>query len=330
MQEEVRFGDSILRATALGRKGLDGKTVDLEQVHREIDRLAAKIRPLLAGRKTPRETVSAINHLLFDREGFTYDCVAGDPENYLLDRVVFRKRGNCLGLTSLYLILAERLSIPLVGVYVPSHCFVRYEEGGIRFNIETGDRGAEWENGRYLREFHLEADRPYLRSLGKKEMLGVYLKSLGAAFSRRGMEEEAIALYRASAALHPSLPDARFNLGVSFQKTGRTEEAIREYRRAIELDPELAVARDNLAVALARTGRFREALEQSRKASALDPRNTITRGNLAATLCACGKLEEGIREFRKVLEIDPGNPRALAGLAKALEMHRTGTVETDP
>jgi len=314
---EVRFGESILRATALGRRGLDGETVDLERLEREIDRLAAQIRPLPAGRKDPRETVSAIGRLLFDRERFSYDCAAGDPDNFLLDRVLARKRGNCLGLSSLYLILAERLSIPLVGVYLPSHCFVRYEEAGIRFNIETGDRGAEWGNGRYLREFGLSADRPYLRSLGRKQMLAVYLKSLGAAFSRGGREEEAIALYRASAALYPALPDAWFNLGVSFQKTGRRGEAIAQYRRAIALDPGLAVARDNLAVALAREGRFPEALEQSRKAAALAPNNPVTRGNLAATLCACGMLEEGIREFRKVLRIDPGNARALAGLAKA-------------
>src|SRR4030066_132980 len=82
------------------------------------------------------DALAALNRVLFVEEGFTYDCVAGNPDNYLLDRVMKNKRGNCLGLTTLYLLLAERLSLPLHGVYVPSHCFVRYEDGGGRINSE--------------------------------------------------------------------------------------------------------------------------------------------------------------------------------------------------
>ena len=324
---EVPLGKTLLLVSSLGRKGLDGETIDPDVVEKEIDRLADRIRPALADRKDPRDVISALNRFLFDREGFTYDCVAGNTDNYLLDRVIARRRGNCLGLTALYLALAERLSLPLYGVYVPSHCFVRYEGAGVRFNIETGDKGAEWENGRYLREFGLAEGRPYLKSLGRKETVGVYLKSLGAAFSRRGMEAEAIDLYGMAAAFHPGLPDARFNLGVSYQKIGRLDEAVEEYRQALVLDPGLAVARDNLGVALARKGLFIEALAEARKATDLAPRSTVSRGNLAATLCACGMLEEGIREYRKILEIDPGNARSLSALA---ERHRASSEASLP
>lgn len=311
---DIPIGKTLILASAFGRERLDGETIDPDAVEKEIDRLAGKVRPALLDRSDPRKVVSALNRFLFDEEGFTYDCAAGNPDNYLLDRVIARRRGNCLGLTAMYLVLAERLSLPLHGVYVPSHCFVRYEDAGVRFNIETGEKGADRGDGRYVRDFGLAEDRPYLQSLGRKEMIGVYLKSLGAAFSRKGMEVEALGLYREAAAFYPGLPDIHFNAGVSSQKMGRLDEAIARYRRAVDLDPGLAVARDNLGVALARKGLFVEALTEARKATALAPRNAVSRGNLAATLCACGMLEEGIREFRKVLEIDPGNPRALAGL----------------
>lgn len=313
---DVSLERVLLLASEAG-SDLTGRPFDPVAVGREIDRLADGARSAVRGRKDPRKIVAALNRFLFRKEGYTYDCAAGNPDFYLLDRMIAGKRGNCLGLTALYLILAERLSLPIHGVYVPSHCFARFDDGSVRINIETGERGGERDDGRYRRDFGLEEGRPYPMSLGKKQMAGLYLKSLGASFSRKGLDERALGLYRAAAALSPGLPDVYFNAGVSLQKMGRLEEAIALYRLALELDPGLAVARDNLGVSLARKGDYTGALPEARKAVELAPRSSVSRGNLAATLCACGRLEEGIREFEKVLENDPGNRRALAGLAKA-------------
>ncbi len=314
---EIPFGKTLILASSLAAGDLFGESVDPSIVEEEVRRLAERIRPALLDRSDPRKVVSVLNRFLFVEERFAYDCDAGKPDNYLLDRVIANRRGNCLGLTSLYLILAERLSLPLRGVYVPSHCFVRYEEGGVRINIETGEKGAERDDGRYRREFGLTGERPYLRSLGGKEMIGVYLKSIGAAYSRKGMEDRALRLYREAAVFFPGLPDAYFNAGVSLHKTGSIDEAIAQYRRALDLDPDLAVARDNLAVALAKNGRLLEALAEARKAAAMRPGNSVTLSNLAAILCACGMTEEGIGVYRRALEIDPGNAKVLAGLTKA-------------
>ena len=315
--EEIPLGKTLVRISSTVGGDLTGVPVDPAAVEKEISRLAGKLSDALGEERNPREVIAALNRILFVEEGFTYDCVAGNPDNYLLHRVIANKRGNCLGLTSLYLLLAERLSLPLHGVYVPSHCFVRYEDAGVRINIETGEKGAEWEDERYLRKFQLARGWPYMRSLGRKEMIAVYLKSLGAAYSRKGREDHALRLYREAAGFYPGLPDVYFNAGVSFQKKGMLDEAIAQYRRALDFDPDLAVARDNIGVALAKKGLFPEALAEARKAASLRPRNPVTLGNLAATLCANGMVEEGIREYRKVLEIDPDNARALAGLTKA-------------
>ena len=311
------FLESILAVSYPQGRDRDGRPVDTDAVRKEIDGLAARLRPLVADRTNPGRVVTALNRFLFEEQRFAYDPAPGNTDNYLPDRVLARKRGNCLGLSVLSLALAERLGLPLRGVYLPSHCFLRYEDGDARINLETAEKGAEWDDARYARVFGLTEDRPYLRSLGNGEMIGVYLKSLGAARSRERREEEALALYRCAAHRAPGLPDVPYNAGVSYQKMGRLDEAIAQYRKALSLDPALAPARDNLGVALARQGRFREALEEARTAVSLDPGNVASRGNLAATFCACGLTKEGIREFEKILEADPRNARALRGLAKA-------------
>ncbi|MGE5190405.1 MAG: transglutaminase family protein [Gemmatimonadota bacterium] len=314
---DVPFIESILDYSYPGGRDRDGRPVDTAAVAREIDRLAGRLRPLVEDRADPRRVVAALNRLLYEDEGFTYDPAPGDTDNYLPDRVLARRRGNCLGLTVLALAIGERLGLPLRAAYLPSHCFLRYEDDGVRINIETAEKGAEWDDARYARAFGVTADRPYLRSLGKREMIGVYLKSLGAACSRRGREEEALALYACASHCAPELPDVPYNAGVSCQKMGKLDEAIAFYRRALALDPSLAPARDNLGVALAMQGRYAEALEQARKAVALDPAKLSSRVNLAATFCACGMTADGIREFEEILAVDPGNARALKGLAQA-------------
>ena len=314
---ESPFLSAILRHSAQGSRDLLGLPVDPALPEREIERLADRLRPEVSGAVDGGEVVSAFRRILLVEEGFTYDKSASDPGNYLLGSVLARKKGNCLGLSMLYLALADRLGLPFRGVYVPSHCFVRYEGSGAHVNVEFAEGGASWEDDRYRREFRVRPGRPYLFSLAPAEMLGVFLKTLGAGYSRKGREEDALRLYDEARRLYPGLPDVHYNAGVSLQKLGRLDDASGMYRRALEIDPEMAPARDNLGILLARQGRYGEAIEEALRAVELEPWNAGARGNLAAAYCGCGRLAEGIREYRMAVEIDPANRRAHSGLARA-------------
>lgn len=282
-ESEISLSGTLFLVSARASRELECRDADGGLVEKELDRIARRVIVHAGDLKDPARTVSALNRVLFYEDGFVYDPNAGNPENYLLDRVLARKHGNCLGLTSVYLALAEKLKIPLGGVYVPGHCFVRYEGSGNRINIETGEGGGERKNAWYSKKYRLKDGSPYLRTLGRREMIGVYLKSLGAAYSRKGRDEEALRIYREAANFFPTLPDAYFNAGVSFQKMGKMEDAVAQYRRALALDPDMAPAR----------------------------------GNLGSALCGCGKLEDGIVEFRKALDLNPKNASVRSGLAKA-------------
>ncbi|TRZ99230.1 MAG: tetratricopeptide repeat protein [Deltaproteobacteria bacterium] len=307
----------VVRDSARGSRDLLGLPVDPSMVKHEIQRLAERLRPEVSRASDEGQVVEAFRRVLLIEEGFVYDKSSSDPGNYLLETVLARKKGNCLGLSMLYLSIADRLGVPFRGVYVPSHCFVRYEGKTIRRNVEFAEGGASWEDERYRREFRIRPGRPYLVSLAPTEMMGVFLKTLGAGYSRKGREEEALRLYGEANRFYPGLPDVHYNAGVSLQRLGRNDEAIAKYRRALDLDPEMAAARENLSVLLAGQGRYEEAIEEARQAVELEPWNASTRGKLAAAYCGCGRLDEGIQEYRAAIEIDPGNRRLQSGLERA-------------
>jgi len=279
---EHRVTGAWLGHSAAAGRDLGGFPADEEKTARELSRLADRLRPALAAEKGGAGVVGAFRRVLLKEEGFRYDAAPGDVRNFLAGEVVGRKRGNCLGLSLLWLSLAEQLGVPFRGVYVPGHCFVRYEGGGFRVNVEFSDRGAPRKDEFYLQRFRLTERGPYLRSLTGPEMTGVFLKSLGAAYAGKGMHAKALDLYAEAERLYPGLPDVHYNAGVSLQRLGRADEAIAKYRLAVSLDPNLVVAR----------------------------------GNLASTLAACGDYDEGIREYRKALDLDPANAKAREGLAK--------------
>ena len=108
-----------------------------------LDEMALEIRERLHQKKLRADfrAVPVINDYLFGTLGFSSISEASDPNSLFLHTVMDRKQGYCLSLSVLYLSIGERLGLPLYGVVVPGHFFVRYDDGRVRFNIETTSKG---------------------------------------------------------------------------------------------------------------------------------------------------------------------------------------------
>ncbi len=288
-----------LRYSATASRDLTGFPVDEEKTGRELTRLTDRLRPAVAAAKGGPGVVAAFRRVLLKEEGFTYDGAAGKAENFLAGEVLARKRGNCLGLSMLWLSLAERLGVPFHGAYVPGHCFVRYEGRDARVNVEFSAGGAPWEDALYLEKFRLAESGPYLHSLSAAGMLGVFLKSVGAAYAGKGRHREALSIYAEAGRLYPGLPDVHYNAGVSLQRLGRSDEAIAKYRKALSLDPNMAVARGNLASTYSSCGNFDDGIREYRMAVELDPSSAKTREGLTRTWIAKGDYLEAAREAER-------------------------------
>ncbi len=103
----------------------------------------------------------------------------GLPPEIDLARILDGAKGNCLGLTLLYLAVAERVGLPLCGVSAPEHFFVRYDDGVTRINIEPTRGGRTLKDRTYIKGGDISRDSLdrgiYLRSESKRQVIASLL-----------------------------------------------------------------------------------------------------------------------------------------------------------
>jgi tetratricopeptide (TPR) repeat protein len=317
--------------------------LDLAACRERLDAVVQRAASAAAGGGTARQRGRFIAARLFEREGFA----TGEP--FAIDAVLDGKRGNCLGLSLLYLCAAGEAGLDARLVTAPKHVLVQIGRGEGRFYVETTKAGRIHDDLGYLNE-HLgrramaEAGGIHLQPLTAAQAAGVLYAELGRALRDAGRYAEAIPHYRRAieinprhaeahaglgaaligigsnkAALaplrkattvNPQDPEAWCTLGVALRRLGRHAEACKRYSRAIELRPDYDRAWCNWGVALERMGQLAAACEKYARAAAINRRNADIWFNWGVALARLGRLREASASFERAVALRPDDPAA--------------------
>ncbi|MDB6066016.1 MAG: hypothetical protein JWR26_2224 [Pedosphaera sp.] len=97
-----------------------------------------------------------------------------DPENSYLNRVLDRRTGNPINLCLVYLLLARRLRLPLVGIGLPGHFICRYQSTSEEYYVDVFNRGKLWTKAncvQYLLQRNYNVQDEYLAPVSPRRML---------------------------------------------------------------------------------------------------------------------------------------------------------------
>lgn len=289
-----------------------------------LDDMALEIRTRIE-KKKPRakyHSIPIINKYLFDELGFKAVSKASDPNDLFLHSVLDRKLGYCLSLSVLYLSLGERLGLPLHGVVVPGHFFVKYDDGQVQFNIETTSKGGSAPDEHYITKFTVPEDNQnsiYMKKLSKVQTLGCFLNNLGNSYCDIDDTDSALRAFEMAVEINPSLSEARANLGNVYLKKGRTRDAIYEYLTALKINPSDAKTHSNLGNAYARQGHLHDAVGQYTWALRLDPKFTQAYKNLASAYCQLNMYVKAIVQLNEALVLEPKDASTYSQLGNVYE-----------
>jgi regulator of sirC expression with transglutaminase-like and TPR domain len=107
-----------------------------------LDGYAGDLRERLASGASSHENLATLNHYLFNELALVgNEKNYYDPENSYLNRVLDRRTGNPISLCLVYLLLARRLRLPVVGIGLPGHFICRFQSSSGDLYIDAFNRG---------------------------------------------------------------------------------------------------------------------------------------------------------------------------------------------
>jgi len=142
------------------------------------------------------------------------------------------------------------------------------------------------------------------------------------ALHQSGDIEGAIKGYESILARHPERVDVRSNLGAAYSRLGRYEDAIAQYQLALKRDGGNETIRYNLALAYYKGALFKEAADELKRFLTSVPLDSPQRPNAVLLLADCqvrmGNYKQVIETLSPLAEGDPNNRTVSFLLGSAL------------
>lgn len=129
--------DNLLQAMALICQ-LRYPEVTEEYLHEKLEALRLDAWLEFHYDLTSFEKVRILNYILFQLHGFR-----GDEENFMhhdnsfINKVLENKKGNPISLSIVYMLVAQRLNVPIYGINLPKHFIMAYVENTEPENLEN-------------------------------------------------------------------------------------------------------------------------------------------------------------------------------------------------
>lgn len=211
-----------------------------------MDLMALQILAKLPDNASAVQKIEAINRFIFFDMGFRFpphSCYAKDIDLYtFLPSVLDSRRGVCLGVSLLYICLAQRLSLPIEMVTPPGHIYVRYRDADNLINIETTARGIHLDCEEYL-----GIDTRTLQERTIKEVIGLAHFNQAGAYMRLKDYAKTLACYQKAKLYLPKDLLLQELMGYTHLFLGQIEEGRQLLEGIKNLIPEHAVSPENLA-----------------------------------------------------------------------------------
>ena len=163
-------------------------TLDVAAYAQRLDDMAREMRDRIGQRVSGEEAVKTLSRYLFTEQGFR-----GNNKNYYeadnsyLNRVLDRRTGIPISLSIVYLLIAQRLDLPVFGIGMPGHFLVKFESERYKVFVDCFNAGAlltEKDCARFLRQAGYGFEEKFLQKSSTRAILIRTLKNLVAIYHK--------------------------------------------------------------------------------------------------------------------------------------------------
>lgn len=165
-----------------------------EKVEKEIEKIYYEIWLSHRTYASPHDQIRNINNVLFDKFNFTANTQNfHSPSNSMINMVLENKKGNPISLCVIYILVANRLKIPIYGVNLPNMFIMTYKSPDTQFYINAFNRGMIFpknEITNYLEQLNIKPNRIFYDPCSNLDIVQRVLRNLAISFEKLGEVEK--------------------------------------------------------------------------------------------------------------------------------------------
>lgn len=201
-------------------------SLDVSAVSKELERWAALVRTRYPIGADGRAKLDTLLSTLYkpgpwnDQRPFRYDL--DDPlgrnlPTKRLSTYLATRKGNCVSMPILFLILGQKLGLPVTLATAPQHMMVKYpDRSGQWLNVEATAGGFKYDSS-YIRDTGI-TDRAlkndiYLRPLTQRESVAAMMSTLMEYYGQQGQQERRLVIADLALAIDPKNVEAMTHKG---------------------------------------------------------------------------------------------------------------------
>lgn len=211
-------------------------SVDIEKNLKKLDAMVKNINAMAPANATSLQKMETLVQYLYKAgpwngsHPYQYDLndpFGNDIRNKLLPTYLATKRGNCISMPFLFIVLGQKLGIDVTASTVPEHVFVKYrlDDGQFR-NFEATSGGPKLDAS-YQRDIPMTnealANGIYMRPLTKKETVVEMAGTLLEFYGQQGLQDQRIALADLMLGYNPKNVSAILHKGAAYHRLAQRD-----------------------------------------------------------------------------------------------------------
>lgn len=183
-------------------------TIDAQEQLKQIDQMVGSIRRMLPKNANSWDKVDAIRRYIYQpgpwNEGRAFSYDHDDPygldvRNKLLSDYIQDRRGNCITMPFLFIILGQRLGLDVTPAMAPLHVFVKFtDDQGVTHNLEATSGAGRTRDVHYRNLLPITdaaiANGVFLTPLDEQQSIAVIASVLVEKLTTQGRYHDAMAL----------------------------------------------------------------------------------------------------------------------------------------
>lgn len=164
--------------------------LEYEKLHAAMHQIYFEVWTAFQDNLSPYEQVKAINNVLFGKLKFSANTKNfHSPANSMFSSVLDSKRGNPLTLSSVYLLVAKKLGLPIYGVNLPNMFVLTYKSAELTFYINAFNKGMIFSRRdimHYLEQLNIAPREEYFEPCTNLQIVLRMLRNLIQSFQKLG------------------------------------------------------------------------------------------------------------------------------------------------